>query len=269
MNRRGCCICTNDPNCLIDKSDPAYVPSPVPFQPDWGFLEYAQRTLTEQQRNNQEIVNQRVKYMQAKTDKLKSDFQYVKSCVYIMSPTDESNFNNALASWEKKFTELSKKDPSLLFITEYEETVFQIDFWQDVIDDFLPIIKENKRKRLLGNHELTVGEARELSRTLNCAISDEDIHMKNFGGWNEGYFLIYDYKSNYELKKAQAFIDPESHDLIRIKFNGLERIVKYSAPKYGIYTTFTTNYEGTFIPIELVEFWRNFDNNYRSYHTCP
>ena len=48
MNRRGCCICTNDPNCLTDRTDPAYVPSPVPFQPDWQFLENMQYQLTEQ-----------------------------------------------------------------------------------------------------------------------------------------------------------------------------------------------------------------------------
>ena len=56
MNRKGCCICTNDPNCLTDRTDPAYVPSPVPFQPDWEFLEYAQQTLSARYKVNAESI---------------------------------------------------------------------------------------------------------------------------------------------------------------------------------------------------------------------
>lgn len=54
LNRRGCCICTSDPNCKSDRSSQYY--EIQPFEPDWEFLQYAQQVLTERYRQNLAII---------------------------------------------------------------------------------------------------------------------------------------------------------------------------------------------------------------------
>jgi len=54
LNRRGCCICTSDPNCKSDRS--SQYNEIQPFEPDWEFLQYAQQVLTERYRQNLAII---------------------------------------------------------------------------------------------------------------------------------------------------------------------------------------------------------------------